>query len=122
MRVIALLSLLFGFMGEMLLDGQTFTHAVFGIIFGAAAITCGLSSAHRDRANATCLWEGRIMAALGLALAVFCVIQLPSAYRFQTKFNDRSKSYQRLHETAPTPNHQGIEKTRAQRSVIPIRG
>ena len=104
MRVIALLSLLFGFLGEMLLDGQTFTHAVLGIICGAVAITCGLLSAHKDRANASCLWEGRIMAVLGLALAVFCVIQLPSAYRFQTKFNDRARSYQELHETAPATN------------------
>jgi hypothetical protein len=102
MRVIALVSLLLGFVGGMLLDGQTFTHAVFGIIFGGAAIACGLLSARRDRANPTCLWEGRILAAIGLALAIICVIQLPSAYRFQTKFNERNKIYRRLHERVPT--------------------
>ena len=109
MRVIALLSLLFGFMGELLLDGQTFTHAVLGIIFGAAAIGCGLGSARKDRTNATCRLEGRIMAALGLALVVFCVIQLPSAYRFQTKFNARIKNYQKLHETSARPASELVE-------------
>ena len=34
------------------------------------------------------------MAVLGLALVVICIVQLPSAYRFQTKFNERSKSQQ----------------------------
>lgn len=91
MRVIALLSLLFGFIGLMLLDGQTFTHAVEGIVCGIAAVTCGLLSVSRDHANATCRWEGRIMAALGLVLALFCVVQLPSAHRRQTKFNERSQ-------------------------------
>jgi len=91
MRVVALLSLLFGFMAQMLLDGQTFTHAVLGIACGATAILFGLASAWKDNSGSTRRWEGRIMAALGLVLAVFCVVQLPSAYRFQTKFNERSK-------------------------------
>jgi hypothetical protein len=91
MRVIALLSLLFGVLGLMLLDGQTFTHAVFGIIFGIAAIICGIGSARKDRASSVCRCEGRIMAGLGLALIVFCVIQLPSAYKQQTGFNERGR-------------------------------
>jgi hypothetical protein len=94
MRVIAFLSLLFGFMGLVLLDGQTFTHAVMGIVFGAAAFGCGLRSARKDFSNVTCRWEGIVMAVLGLGLALLCVVQLPSAYRFQTKFNERSKSQQ----------------------------
>lgn len=92
MRVVALLSLLFGFMGLMLLDGQTFTHAVMGILFGVAAAGCGFGAARKDFSNATCRWEGRIMGALGLVLVVICTVQLPSAYRFQTRFNERSKS------------------------------
>jgi hypothetical protein len=92
MRVIALLSLIFGFLGLLLLDGQTFDHAVMGIIFGVVALTCGFGSARRDQAN-VCRWEGRIMGALGWLLVVVCVVQLPSSYRFQTRFNKRSADY-----------------------------
>jgi len=93
MRVIALLSLMFGFVGLMILDGQSFTHAVMGLIFGVAAFTCGFGSARRDHANLTCRWEGRIMGALGWILIVVCVVQLPSSYRFQTRFNKTSADY-----------------------------
>jgi hypothetical protein len=58
MRVIALLSLLFGFTGLMLLDGQTFTHVVMGLILGVVAFACGFGSARRDQASPTCRWEG----------------------------------------------------------------
>ena len=103
MRVAALLSLLFGFMGLMLLDGQTFTHAVMGIVFGVAAAGCGFGSARKDFSNVTCRWEGRMMAALGLVLVVICIVQLPSAYRFQTKFNERSKSQQNQKPRSANP-------------------
>ena len=105
MRPVALLSLLFGFMGLMLLDGQTFSHAVIGLVCGGAAIACGLASTRRDYWDATCQWEGRIMAALGLLLVIICVVQLPSAYRFQTKFNERSKKAREMREAKPTPNN-----------------
>jgi hypothetical protein len=100
MRVIALLSLFFGVLAQLLLDGQTFTHAALGIICGAVAVACGLGSARRDRADATCRWEGRIMAGLGLMLGVFCIVQLPSAYRGQAKFNERSRNRQKLEQRA----------------------
>jgi len=93
MRVIALLSLVFGFTGLLLLDGQTFTHAVMGLIFGVAAFACGFGSARRDHASPICRWEGRIMGALGWILIVVCVVQLPSSYRFQTRFNKKSADY-----------------------------
>jgi len=91
MRVIALLALLFGFMGLLLLDGQVFTHAVFGIICGIAAVGSGLASARKDYSNEGRRWLGRILAILGAMLALFCVTRLPSAYRFQIRFNERSK-------------------------------
>jgi hypothetical protein len=96
MRVIALLALLFGTMFQMLLDGQVFTHAVFGIICGIAAVIGGLASARKDYVDEGRRWLGRIMAGLGLALAIFCVIQLPSAYGRQARFNALSR---RAHET-----------------------
>ena len=91
-RVVALLCLLLGLLAQGLLDGQTFTHAVLGIVFGAGAVGCGLAAARQDARHR---WEGWIMAGLGLALGLWCIIRLPSAYRFQQQFNGR-----RGHETA----------------------
>jgi hypothetical protein len=69
MRVIALLALVFGFMMQLILDGQTFTHAVFGIVCGVAAFVCGLGAARKDPPNR---WIGRIMAGFDFALGVWC--------------------------------------------------
>src|SRR5262249_3484033 len=93
MRVIALLSLMFGFMGLGYLDGQPYFHAVMGIIFGVTAFGCGFGSAQRDHANPKCRWEGSIMGVLGMILIVVCVAKLPSSYRIQTRFNQRSADY-----------------------------
>lgn len=102
MRIIAWLSLFFGFTGLLLLDGQTFSHAVIGIICGVVAIGSGLMCARRDHANGGRRWGGLGTAFLGLGLAVYCVIQLPSAYRFQEKFNTRPKEFARRNKTDPT--------------------
>ena len=99
MRVVALLCLLFGFLGLGFLDGQTFTHAAMGLVFGAAAVACGLASARRDPPHR---WEGWIMAALGVVLGLWCIVLLPSAYRFQQKFNGRRE--QRQHQEATPAN------------------
>lgn len=88
MRVIALLSLLFGFLAQALLDGQVFTHAIFGILCGIIAIASGLASARNDPPHR---WVGRIMAGLGLPLIIWCAVMAPSAYQFQRQFNKRSR-------------------------------
>jgi hypothetical protein len=105
MRVIALLALLFGFMTGMILDGQTFSHAVLGIVCGIVAALSGLTSVRKDYSDKGRRWLGRIMAGLGLALALFCAVQLPSAYRFQAKFNERSKKVREMKNTKPTPGN-----------------
>src|SRR4051812_17604734 len=97
MRPIALLCLLFGFIGLGLLDGQTFTHAVMGVVFGAAAVACGMASARRDPPHR---WEGWIMAGLRVCLGIWCIIQLPSAYVFQKRFNDRREQNQPANKPA----------------------
>src|SRR4051794_23611481 len=103
MRVVALLALIFGFMMQMLLDGQVFTHAVFGIVCGVAAVACGLASARKDRPYR---WEGRIMAGLGFALGVWCIVMLPSTYHQQERFNDRSRKYrEKMERQNQTPNN-----------------
>ncbi len=102
MRVIALISLLVGSLAQMLLDGQTFTHAVLGIICGAVAIGAGLASIGKDHVSR--LWFGRIIAGLGLVLALFCVLQLPSAYQYQTEFNERARKAREMREAQSMPN------------------
>ena len=99
MRVVALLCLLFGFLGLGILDGQTFTHAAMGLVFGAAAVACGTASARRDPPHC---WEGWIMTALGVVLGLWCIVLLPSAYRFQKEFNGRRE--QRQHQEATPAN------------------
>jgi len=89
MRVIALLSLMFGFLGLGYLDGRPFFHALVGLLFGVAAFGCGFGSARRDRANLTCRWQGRIMGVLGLMLLVVCVARLPSSFRIQQRNVDQ---------------------------------
>jgi hypothetical protein len=91
MRVIAFLGLVFGTIIQTFLDGQTFTHAVVGIIGGIAAILGGLGSARKDYADRGARWLGWIMAGLGLVLVIFCIVQAPSACKFQAKFNERSR-------------------------------
>ena len=88
MRVIALLALLFGFLAQMLLDGQVFTHAVFGVFCAVVAVGCGLTSAREGRPNR---WEGWIMAGLGFVLGIWCLVMLPSSYSQQKNFNSRSE-------------------------------
>jgi hypothetical protein len=102
-RPIALLALLFGAMGLGLLDGQTFTHAVFGLIAGIVAVGCGLGSARKDYADEGRRWLGRIMAGAGVVLALVCIVRLPSAYRVQKKFNAMSKKAHEIRERTPTP-------------------
>ncbi len=100
MRVIAVLALVFGFGQQLLLDGQVFAHAVYGIVCGAVAVACGLASARRNPLHR---WEGRLMAGFGFALGVWCMVMLPSAYRFQEKFNGRREERQRSWNVSPPP-------------------
>ena len=107
MRVIALLSLLFGFMAQTILDGQTFTHAVLGVVLGAVAGICGMVAARKDPPHR---WEGWIMAVLGVVLGVWCIIMLPSAYRFQAQFNKRVEEI-RLRKQDIKPANKASEPT-----------
>src|SRR5258707_5551151 len=102
MRVIALLALIFGSMTQMLLDGQVFNHAVIGIVCGVAAVGCGLASSRKDRRHR---WEGWMMAGLGMAIGVRCIVILPTTYQQQEKFNDRTRKYrERIERQKKTPN------------------
>jgi uncharacterized membrane protein len=104
MRIVALLCLLLGFMGLGLLDGQTFTHAVMGLVFGAASVASGMASARRDPPHR---WKGWIMAGLGVVLGLWCAVQLPSGYRFQKEFNGRRE--QRRQEMTPANQRSAVD-------------
>lgn len=108
MFVLALFCLVFGFTGLLLLDGQVFNHAVIGLICGLATIASGLASARKENANASRRWLGRLMAAFGLGLAVFCINQIPSAYRYQEKFNTRSKEFHGRTHANPAVDFQAL--------------
>jgi hypothetical protein len=91
MQTIALLFLLVGFIAQTISNGQTFTHAVFGMVCGIAAVFCGLGSARKADLARTPHWPGRIVACLGLAFALYCMVRLPSTYRGQKSFNEMNE-------------------------------
>lgn len=111
MRVIALLALILGFVTQLILDGQTFTHALFGICCGVAALVSGMTVA---RKNPPHRWIGRTIAGLGLPLFVWCLITLPSAYRFQQKFNGRR-------DERKLEKREGMTNPALQRNPAPMR-
>jgi hypothetical protein len=101
MHALALLALFFGFTGMMLLDGQVFTHAVIGIVCGMVAVVCGMVLGRRGRSSR---WTGWALAALGLGLGIWCGIESPSAYRYQKKFNDRTREQrEKMEKQKETP-------------------
>ncbi len=108
MSAIAFLAVVFGFMAQMILDGQTFTHAIFGIVSGIMAILCGMSLGRRDRRHR---WEGWLWSGLGAALVVWCVALLPSAYQTQEHFNHRRDQRQQMREENKTAN-KSLQATR----------
>jgi hypothetical protein len=89
-RVLALLSLMFGVTGLMLLDGQVFTHAMTGIFCGVVAAVCGVVLIRRERESH---WTGWTFLCLGLTLAIWCATESPSAYGFQERFNNMSRQH-----------------------------
>ena len=111
MHALALLALMFGFVGMMLLDGQVFTHAMLGIVCGVVAVSCGVVLVRRGSRSRFFGW---LFAVLGLALTVWCGIETPSAYRYQQKFNDRREKRQMMERRDLTPNH-ALQRTRPSR-------
>ena len=118
MHALALLALMFGFTGMMLLDGQVFTHAMIGIVCGVVAVSCGVVLVRRGRESRFFGW---LFAVLGLALTIWCGIESPSAYRFQEKFNGRREERrQKMERREETPNH-ALQRTRRERRCCNLR-
>ena len=93
MSVIAMIALFFGFMVQLIPAGQPFSAAVFGIVCGLIVCVCGVVSARRGR---EARWAAWTMAALGLALGLWCSTMLPSAYRWEHR--------EKLDRHTQTPN------------------
>jgi hypothetical protein len=121
MKALAFLALVFGVLGMMLLNGQFFNNAIIGAVCGTTAFVCGLGAAKKDRADKTRVWEGRIMAALGLAMTIGCLVAMPSAHKAQTRWNERTrKILEKVKETRETnapPPDTSLEPTAAAPSV-----
>jgi len=89
LRITPVVALLSGLFSGLILDGQVFDHAVFGLACGRVATACGLALGRKYGRIGKPLMGAWIMAGLGLILAVVCLLGLPSAKLSQDKFNKR---------------------------------
>jgi hypothetical protein len=102
MRAAALISLIAGVLFPLLLNGQTFTNSLIGIAFSSISVALCVIAERKARSFRETTWRGRVIAALGVLLAVVLLVQLPAAYTFQTSFN-RSMEEIRQKRAAPEP-------------------
>jgi hypothetical protein len=58
MRFLAFFCLVFGFMFQLLLDGQVYTHAVSGIACGVTCLFCGIGLIRQQKIGKAGQWEG----------------------------------------------------------------
>lgn len=114
MRPVALLCVLFGCLGERLLDGQVFTHAVLAMAFGLLATICGLLSAGREPQHRHVGWG---LGFLGAVVRLWGVWTIPGSYERQQRFNERQRG-SREHLSVDT-NH--LAKSLERSSVAPLR-
>ena len=96
MRAAALICLIAGVPFPLLLNGQTFTNSLIGIAFSSAAVALCVA-AERARSLGETTWSGRIIAVLGVLLAIVLLVQLPAAYTFQNSFNRSTEEFRQKH-------------------------
>jgi hypothetical protein len=87
MRAAALICLILGVLFPLLLNGQTFTNSLIGIAFASTSVAVCVAAERKTLSIRETTWRGRVIAALGVLLAVMLFVQLPSAYTFQKGFN-----------------------------------
>jgi hypothetical protein len=76
-----------GFAFPALLNGQTFSNGLVGLACAATAVGLVLNDGQGHGTSHR--FARRVVVVLGSLLAVLLVAQLPSAYRFQVKFNQK---------------------------------
>ncbi len=87
MHAAALICLILGVLFPLLLNGQTFTNSLIGIAFSSTSVALCVAAERKTHSIRETTWRGRVIAALGVLLAVMLLVQLPSAYTFQSFFN-----------------------------------
>ncbi|GEM_PF-2237784 len=98
MRIIAAIALVSGFSCGLILDGQVFDHAVFGLGSGVVATACAFVLSRKYRMTGKPRTGARVMVCLGLVLVAICLLSLPTAYRSQEKFNQRLLQIRQTHQ------------------------
>ena len=91
MRIIALLTLILGFLAQLILDGQVFDHALFGVLCGLITFTCCIILLRKQSK-----WGIKILAGFGLLLLVLSLLNLPSTYRNQKQFNNKIEQIRKM--------------------------
>jgi energy-coupling factor transporter transmembrane protein EcfT len=91
MRIFALLSLVSGFLAQLILDGQVFDHALFGLVCGLITFLCSLFLLRKQSKRGF-----KVLAGFGLLLLVLCLLSLPTTYRSQKKFNDKIEEIRKM--------------------------
>jgi hypothetical protein len=76
-----------GVLFPLLLNGQTLTNSLIGIAFSSTSVALCVASERKARLVRETTWRGRVIAGLGVLLAVILLVQLPSTYTFQSSFN-----------------------------------
>jgi FtsH-binding integral membrane protein len=114
MQVLAFLCLVFGFTAQLLLDGQVFSHVVFGIICGIASLLCGIGLVRRHKLGKAGQWEGWLFALPGLIMAVACLLMAPSAYEQEKRFNEMSEIARQRRRTPQNASTQSRQPTESE--------
>jgi hypothetical protein len=95
----ALLLLFLGFFPQLMLDGQTFTRDIMGIVFFSTAVFLALRLIRASRTGRVGLWACRLVAVIGTLFSALLTLQLHESYRFQTRFNSKMQQIrQKMHE------------------------
>jgi hypothetical protein len=87
MHAVAVLTLLFGFLGLMSLDGQVYTHAGMGVAFGGITLICAIGSLQKYRSQPSQRLVSVTLAVAGVILMFLSALQLPGAAHYQNEFN-----------------------------------
>ena len=85
--IIVLICLCVGVLPLLLLDGQTFTNALAALFFYLVAIVLCARFARDQRTPQGQKRAWRLATTLVALLALWILLTLPSAYRFQKRFN-----------------------------------
>ena len=91
MRGLGVSLLVVGFLLQCMVGGQVFDSALGGIVLGLFATLCGAVSTRTDYRNHGSGW---MIATAGMALALWRLTLLPSAYEDQQKFNNPKQQFQ----------------------------